>query len=84
LIQIKALVLACLLNSESNWNYPNTAQASREDFMLEQAKIVASDIMTRDVAVVHPDTTLLDALKVMASRRISGLPVVDDQARWWE
>ena len=53
--------------------------ALREDFMLEQAKIVASDIMTHDVAVVHPDTTLLDALKVMASHRISGLPVVDEQ-----
>jgi CBS-domain-containing membrane protein len=46
--------------------------------MLDEAKIVASDIMTRDVAVVYPETTLLDALKLMASRRVSGLPVVDE------
>jgi CBS domain-containing protein len=45
--------------------------------MLDDAKFLASDIMTRDVAVVHPDTTLLAAVKLMASRRISGLPVVD-------
>ena len=45
--------------------------------MLDDAKFVASDIMTRDVAVVHPETTLLDALKVMAARRVSGLPVAD-------
>src|ERR1700746_288987 len=47
--------------------------------MLDEAKFVASDIMTRDVAVVRPETTLLDALKLMASRRVSGLPVVDEQ-----
>jgi len=46
--------------------------------MLDEAKILASDIMTRDVAVVHPETTLRAAVKLMASRRISGLPVVDE------
>jgi CBS domain-containing protein len=46
--------------------------------MLDEAKLLASDIMTRDVAVVHPETTLLAAVKLMASRRISGLPVVDE------
>jgi len=49
--------------------------------MLDHAKILASDIMTRDVAVVHPDTTLLTAVKLMAARGISGLPVVDDRGR---
>jgi len=49
--------------------------------MLDEAKFVASDIMTRDVAVVHPETTLLDALKLMAARRVSGLPVVDENGR---
>jgi CBS domain-containing protein len=48
-----------------------------EGSMLDEAKLLASDIMTRDVAVVHPETTLLAAVKLMASRRISGLPVVD-------
>jgi len=46
--------------------------------MLEDAKFLARDIMTRDVAVVHPDSTLLDAVKLMVSRRISGMPVVDE------
>ena len=46
--------------------------------MLDEAKLLASDIMTRDVAVVHPETTLLAAVKLMASRGISGLPVVDE------
>ena len=34
--------------------------------------------MTRDVAVVHPETSLLEAVKLMAQRRISGMPVLDD------
>src|SRR6185295_12607097 len=38
----------------------------------------AGDLMTRDVAVVHPETSLLDAVRLMAQRRISGMPVVDD------
>ena len=45
--------------------------------MLDEVKVLASDIMTRDVAVVHPETTLMAAVKLMASRRISGMPVVD-------
>src|SRR5215472_16732773 len=49
-----------------------------EGNMLDEARVLASDIMTRDVAVVHPDTTLLAAVKLMASRGISGLPVVDE------
>jgi CBS domain-containing protein len=45
--------------------------------MLDEAPVVATDIMTRDVAVVHPETSLLDAVKLMAKRRISGVPVVN-------
>jgi CBS domain-containing protein len=48
-----------------------------EGSMLDEVKVLASDIMTRDVAVVHPETTLMAAVKLMASRRISGMPVVD-------
>jgi CBS domain-containing protein len=47
--------------------------------MLSDAKILARDIMTADVAVVLPDSSLLAALKLMTSRDISGLPVVDEQ-----
>jgi CBS domain-containing protein len=45
--------------------------------MLDEAPVLATDIMTRDVAVVHPETSLLDAVKLMAERGISGVPVVD-------
>jgi CBS domain-containing protein len=46
--------------------------------MLDEAVFTAGDLMTRDVAVVHPETSLLDAVKLMARRRITGMPVVDD------
>ena len=46
--------------------------------MLDEAVFTAGDLMTRDVAVVHPETSLLEAVKLMAQRRISGMPVVDD------
>jgi CBS domain-containing protein len=46
--------------------------------MLDEAVFTAGDLMTRDVAVVHPETSLLDAVKLMAQRRISGVPVVDN------
>ena len=46
--------------------------------MLDEAVFTAGDLMTRDVAVVHPETRLLEAVKLMARRRISGMPVVDD------
>ena len=46
--------------------------------MLDEAVFTAADLMTRDVAVVHPETSLLEAVKLMAQRHISGVPVVDD------
>lgn len=45
--------------------------------MFEESGITAGDLMTRDVAVVHPDTSLMEAVKLMARRGISGVPVVD-------
>src|ERR1700761_8550279 len=45
--------------------------------MLDEAKFLARDIMTSDVAVVHPESTLLEAVELMASSGISGVPVVD-------
>jgi CBS domain-containing protein len=45
--------------------------------MLDEAKFLARDIMTSDVVVVHPESTLLEAVELMASRGISGVPVVD-------
>jgi len=49
--------------------------------MLDDGSFTASDLMTRDVATVHPETPLLEAVRVMVRRRISGMPVVDDQGR---
>jgi CBS domain-containing protein len=46
--------------------------------MLDETLVTAGDVMTRDVAVVHPGTSLLEAVRLMAGRRISGMPVVDD------
>ena len=46
--------------------------------MLDEAVFTAGNLMSRDVAVVHPDTSLLDAVKPIAQRKVSGVPVVDD------
>jgi len=45
--------------------------------MLDEALVTAGNLMTRDVAVVRPDTSLLEAVTLMAKRRISGMPVVE-------
>ena len=37
-----------------------------------------ADVMTRDPIVVRRETPLSEAIKTLAERRISGLPVVDD------
>jgi CBS domain-containing protein len=43
------------------------------------SELVAADVMTRDVATVRPDTTLRQVARVLASNRISGVPVVDEE-----
>jgi CBS-domain-containing membrane protein len=45
--------------------------------MFDEALVLTRDIMTRDVAVVDADAPLLEAVRLMARRRISGLPVTD-------
>ncbi|MCF8476218.1 MAG: CBS domain-containing protein [Pseudolabrys sp.] len=37
----------------------------------------ASDVMTRDVISIDPDSTVLQAARLMLQHRISGLPVID-------
>ncbi len=37
-----------------------------------------ADAMSRDPIVVRPETPLNEAIRILAERRISGLPVVDD------
>jgi CBS domain-containing protein len=40
--------------------------------------ILARDYMTKAVATLSPDMTLLDAVELLLERRISGAPVVDE------
>jgi CBS domain-containing protein len=39
----------------------------------------AADVMVRDVVTVHPETDVSDAVKLLAERDVSALPVVDAQ-----
>ena len=39
----------------------------------------AADVMVRDVVTVHPETDVADAVKLLAERDVSALPVVDAQ-----
>lgn len=45
--------------------------------MLEESAVTAGELMTPDVAVVHPDDSLAHAVRLMARRRIGGLVVAD-------
>ena len=38
----------------------------------------AVDVMVRDVVTVHPETDVADAIKLLAERDVSALPVLDD------
>jgi CBS domain-containing protein len=40
--------------------------------------MLASDVMVRNVATVHPDTDVADAIKLLAEHDVSALPVLDD------
>jgi CBS domain-containing protein len=39
----------------------------------------ASDVMTRTVISVEPDSSILHAIRVMLEKRVSGLPVVSSK-----
>ncbi len=40
-----------------------------------------TDFMTRQVVTVTPETSILDAARLMLDHKISGLPVVTDEGR---
>ncbi|MBR8835970.1 MAG: CBS domain-containing protein [Stigonema ocellatum SAG 48.90 = DSM 106950] len=40
-----------------------------------------ADVMSRDLIIVKPETPLKEAVQILAERRISGLPVVDDSGK---
>lgn len=40
-----------------------------------------ADVMSRDLVTVRPETPLQEAIEMLAKRRISGLPVVDEAGK---
>jgi CBS domain-containing protein len=44
-------------------------------------RLTVEGVMTRNVITVNPDTTIIDAAKLMLDHKISGLPVVDSDGR---
>lgn len=42
---------------------------------------VARDVMTVDVVSIQPDSSVRHAATTMLARRLSGLPVIDDEGR---
>jgi len=43
--------------------------------------MLVQDVMTRRVVTITPETTAVDALKIMKEHNFSRLPVVDDKGR---
>ncbi|OIO74621.1 MAG: hypothetical protein AUJ85_05310 [Elusimicrobia bacterium CG1_02_37_114] len=37
----------------------------------------AKDLMTKDVITISPDATLADAIEILITKKISGMPVID-------
>jgi CBS domain-containing protein len=48
---------------------------------LERSEMRVEDVMTVDVAAVKPESSLKDVARELSGRRISGMPVVDDDGR---
>lgn len=46
--------------------------------LADDTAIPVRDIMTTDLIVISPDTTTLEAIRLMREHQISGLPVVED------
>lgn len=43
------------------------------------SKVLAKDIMTKEVMSVTPETTLLDVAKILAEHNFDGVPVIDKE-----
>jgi CBS domain-containing protein len=41
--------------------------------------LTASSVMTKDLVTIRPDATIKEAIDLLISKQISGLPVVDDE-----
>ncbi|TWT48878.1 CBS domain-containing protein [Botrimarina hoheduenensis] len=42
---------------------------------------LVQDIMTRNIVTISPEASIGDAIELLLARRVSGLPVVDDDGR---
>ena len=45
------------------------------------AEATAKDVMTMDITCISPDTSVRHAAAIMLARRVSGLPVIDNEGR---
>jgi predicted transcriptional regulator len=43
--------------------------------------LTAGSIMTTDLVIVRPDSSIEEAIEILLSQRISGLPVIDNDGR---
>ena len=46
-----------------------------------RSMLTASDVMTKDLVTIRPDSTIKEAIDLLIDKQISGLPVVDDNRR---
>src|ERR1700757_3355278 len=58
-----------------------TYRPIQSEFRIEELAMRAHQIMTRSVVTVSPETTIVDAAKLMLQRHVSGLPVVDTNGK---
>ena len=45
------------------------------------AQLTVEKIMSRSVLTVHPEASIVDAAQIMLEKKVSGLPVVDDDGK---
>ena len=43
--------------------------------------LTAAAIMTDELVTIHPDAPIMEAIELLTEKKISGLPVVDDDGR---
>ena len=60
-------------------DYPTVASEIPRDVNFEAPKrVMASDIMSDGVISVTPETHVMDVVKLLSAKRITGVPVVED------
>ncbi|MBI2065406.1 MAG: CBS domain-containing protein [Candidatus Yanofskybacteria bacterium] len=47
----------------------------------DPTKVLAKDLMTKEVVSVHPETNLLDVAKILAEHNFDGVPVIDNDSK---